>query len=91
MDSVDLALVLPDGTELAYGPVPCSIAPAVGERITFQRSDREGKLTPDEHNLEEPRHWVVLGREWVIRQKPWPHVPIAFLVLRLGYEGSGSG
>ena len=85
-DAFDLALVLPDGTELSYGPVSPGTLPAVGETITFQRSDLEGKLAPDEDGLEGPR-WIVLGRKWSVRLTPGYRV--TFLVLRLGHTQEG--
>lgn len=79
-DAFDLSLILPDGTEFAYGPVHPATVPNVGEVIWFQRTDPEGKLIPDE-GLEGPR-WVVLGREWSVRLTP--HYRVTFLTLRLG-------
>lgn len=36
-----LSLIMPDGAELSYGDVADGTAPAVGEVIVFQRSDRD--------------------------------------------------
>jgi hypothetical protein len=88
-DPFDLELVMPDGTELSYGPVPFGAVPAVGEVVWFQRTDPMNQLLPDENGLEGP-HWVVLGREWSFRRVgvKAPYT-VAFLILRLG-ESIGS-
>lgn len=82
---MDLHLVLPDGTECAYGPVPDGFQPAVGERVAFSRSDPLGKLAADDCGVED-MVWVVLGREWHVRLKPLDKLSenIVFLSLRLG-------
>lgn len=79
-NSFDLALILPDGTELSYGPVSPGTLPDVGEVITFQRSDPEGKLIPDEDGLEY-KAWVVASREWSVRLTA--RYSVTFLILRL--------
>lgn len=83
---IDLSLVMPDGQEFAYGPVPDGTQPVVGDVIAFTRSDRGNDLAPDEVGLED-RPWKVLGREWVVRTRggvgPLP-ARVTFLVLRLG-------